>query len=158
MQLTEVLDLLKRLLVAAQHPDVADVYTYGAGTKESPGGVAVKDVRGGKMFLAGSDWKGEQPIDVPEILPAPKQGAQRILTLAIQLLDAARPAQLQAWRAVTLPDLGPTDARGVTPAGISLVAADGSRFLLRAMHGGSQTGDPDVDPNPEWRVPAGISV
>ncbi|MFF0378665.1 hypothetical protein [Actinoplanes missouriensis] len=158
VQQAEVLDVMKGLFEAAQHPDIAEVYTYGAGTKESPGGVAVKDVRGGKMFLVASPWKGETPVDAPEILPPPRQGVQRISTLAIRLLDAAKPALFQAWRLVALPDLGPTDARSVTPAGVSIKCADGTTVLLRAMSGGSQTGDPAEDLHPDWQIPAGIVV
>ncbi|WP_203756294.1 hypothetical protein [Actinoplanes cyaneus] len=83
---------------------------------------------------------------------------QRIATLAIMLLDKARPAQLQTWRPVALPDLGSTDARGATPAGLSIVCTDGTRFLLRATQGGSQLPTPDEDPHPEWQVPEGLSV
>ena len=158
MQLNEVLDVMKRLIEAAQHPDIKNVYTYGAGTKESPGGVAAVDERGGKMFLVGSPWKGETPIDAPEQLPPPKSGAQRIAVLAVRLLDAARPAQFAAWRLVALPDLGPTDQRGATPAGVSIKCADGTTFLLRATSGGSQTGDPEVDPHPDWTIPTSITV
>ncbi|GGN39105.1 hypothetical protein GCM10010109_66660 [Actinoplanes campanulatus] len=131
---------------------------YGEGTPQSPAGVAVKDTRGGSTYLWGTTWRGETPVDLPEVLPPPKLGAQRIAVLAVKLLDAARPAELKAWRLVALPDLGPTDARGVAPAGVGLVAADGSRFLLRATHGGSQTGDPAEDPHPEWRVPEALAI
>ncbi|MEU4558428.1 hypothetical protein AB0F72_08560 [Actinoplanes sp. NPDC023936] len=158
MQQAEVLDVMKRLFEAAAHPDIAEVRVYGAGTKESPGGVAVKDQRNGSTYLVASPWKGETPVDVPEQLPPPKLGVQRIAVLAVRLLDAARPAQFQAWRLVALPDLGPTDARGTTPAGVSIKCADGTNVLLRAMHGGSQTGDPAEDPHPDWQIPAGITV
>lgn len=158
MQLTEVLDLLKRLFEAAGHPDIAEVRTYGAGTEQSPAGVDVRDVRRGHTYLAGSSWKGETPVDVPEVLPAPKQGAQRIAILAVKLLDAAQPAQFKAWRLVALPDLGPTDGRGTVPAGVSIVCADGARVLLHATQGSSQAGDPEVDPHPDWQIPAGISI
>lgn len=153
MQLVEVLDLVQRLIVAAQHPDIDDVRLYGEGTEQSPAGVAVKDQRGGSTYLWGTTAKGETPVETSVALPPPKLGAQRIAVLVVKLLDAARPGTLQAWRLVALPGLGPTDARGVAPAGVSVIGADGSRFLLRATHGGSQTGDPAEDPFPDWRVP-----
>jgi hypothetical protein len=158
VQLTDVLDLLRRLIQAADHPDIAEVRVYAGGDEPLRNGVDVKDQRGGHMFLAGAQWKGETPVEVPELLPPPKLGAQRIAILTVKLLDAARPAELKAWRLVALPDLGPTDARGVAPAGVSLVAADGTKILLRAMHGGSQTGDPAEDPHPDWRVPGTLTV
>lgn len=158
MQLPEVLDLLQRLLTAAQHPDIVEVRVYSGGPEPARNGVAVKDRRGGNMYLAGAVWKGETPVDAPEVLPPPKLGVQRIAALTVKLLDVAKPAELQAWRLVALPDLGPTDARGVTPSGVSLVGADGSKVLLRALHGGSQTGDPAEDPYPDWRVPATLAI
>lgn len=158
MQLGDVLDLLKRLIEAAQHPDIAEVRLYSGGPEPARNGVAVKDVRGGSMFLAGAAWKGETPVDVPEVLPPPKLGAQRIAILTVQLLNAAKPSELQDWRLVALNDLGPTEARSVTPSAVSLIATDGTRFLLRALHGGSQTGDPAEDPHPDWRVPKALSI
>ncbi|WP_436532878.1 hypothetical protein [Actinoplanes sp. HUAS TT8] len=158
MQLAELLDLLKRLIEAGQHPDITDVSVFSRGPELARNGVAVKDRWSGSTFLSGSDWKRESPVETPAVLPPPKKGVQRIATLTIMLLDAARPAQLQAWRPVALPDLGPTDARGATPAGLSIVCADGTHFLLRATQGGSQLPTPDEDPHPEWRVPEGLSI
>jgi hypothetical protein len=158
VQLSETLDLLKRLLDAAGHPDVAEVSLYSGGPEPDRNGVAVKDRRGGHMYLSGATWKGEIPVDTPDVLPPPNLGAQRIAALTVKLLDAAKPVELQAWRLVALPDLGPTDARSVAPTAVSLVGADGSRMLLRATHGGSQTGDPAEDPHPDWRVPEPLTV
>jgi hypothetical protein len=158
VQLPEVLDVLRRLFEAAQHPDIAEVRVYSGGDEPMRNGLALKDHRGGSTYLAGAVWKGEQPVDAPEQLPAPKSGAPRIAILAVKLLDVARPADFRDWRLVALPDLGPTDGRGTTPTGVSIVAADGSRVLLRAMHGGSQTGDPAEDPHPDWRIPVSISI
>jgi hypothetical protein len=160
VQLGDVLDLLKRLIEAAQHPDVAEVRVYSGGPEPARNGVAVKDRRGGHMYLAGATWKGETPVDVPTVLPPPKLGAQRIAILTVQLLNAARPSELQDWRLVALTDLGPTEARGTMPSGVSLIAADGTRFLLRALHGGSQTGDPEEEPDVSrgWQVPASLTV
>lgn len=158
MQLPDILDVLKRLFEAAQHPDIAGVSVFARGSELPRNGIAVKDRWSGTTFLSGADWKGETPVDTPAVLPPPKQGVQRILTLAAWLLDTAKPAQFQAWRLVALPDLGPTDARGTTPAALSIVCADGTRFLLRATQGGSQLPTPGEDPNPDWRVPADLSI
>jgi hypothetical protein len=159
VQLPDVLDLLRRLIEGAQHPDIADVRLYSGGPEPERNGVAVRDQRQGHMYLAGTTWKGETPVDTPDVLPPPKLGAQRIAVLAVKLLDVARPAELKAWRLVALPDLGSTDARGVAPAGVSLACADGTRVLLRATHGGAQAErDPEEDPFPDWRVPDSLAV
>jgi hypothetical protein len=158
VQLTEVLDVLAALFRAADHPDIAEVSTFARGPEPARNGLAVKDKWSGTTFLSGADWKGETPVEMPAVLPPPKKGVQRIATLAVMLLDMARPAQMEAWRLVALPDLGPTDARGATPSGVSIACADGTRVLLRATQGGSQLPTPDDDPNPGWQVPAGLSV
>ncbi|MFC7530208.1 hypothetical protein [Actinoplanes sp. GCM10030250] len=160
MELTDVLDVFERLFNAAQHPDIAEVRRYGKGTAESLAGVDLRDQRDAHMYLSGpTTWKGkETPLEVPEQLPPPRLGAQRIAVLAAQLLDAAKPAQFRAWRLVALENLGPTDQRGTVPAGVSVLCADGSRILLRATSGASQTPYPAEDPFPQWRVPTPITV
>ncbi|MFC7532366.1 hypothetical protein [Actinoplanes sp. GCM10030250] len=95
---------------------------------------------------------------MPEQLPPPRLGAQRIAVLAAHLLQVASPPQIKASRLVALENLGPTDQRGTVPAGVSLVCADGTRMLLRATSGASQTPYPDEDPHPNWRVPEDIAV
>ncbi|WP_045740975.1 hypothetical protein [Actinoplanes rectilineatus] len=158
MNLTDALDLLERLLNAAGHPDIASVKRYGQGTEQSPAGIDLADQRGAHMYLFGEQRKGEIPIDVPTVLPTPKYGSQRVAVLAAQLLDAARPDALREWRLVAFGDLGPTDARGVAPAGISMLAADGSRILLRSAMGASKdTTAPDSEPSPGWTPPADLA-
>jgi hypothetical protein len=159
VQLGDVLGLLKRLLEAAGHPDIAEVRLYSGGPEPERNGIAVRDQRHGHMYLAGASWKGETEVPAPDLLPPPKLGAQRIAALVVKLLDVARPAELKAWRLVALPDLGPTDARGVAPSGVSLACSDGTRVLLRATHGGAQAErDPAEDPHPDWQVPETLTV
>lgn len=157
MQLSAVLDVFEGLFRAAGHPDVVDVGRYGADVEpggSSPAGVKLRDVRGGHMYLWGARWKGETPLAVPEVLPTPRFGHQRIAVFAAQLLEAAQPTDLfESWRLVALPDIGPTEARGQVPAGVSVVCVDGTKVLLRSTHGSSPTGDPDVEPCPEYRIP-----
>ncbi len=92
------------------------------------------------------------------MLPPPKLGAQRIAVLAAQLLEVARPPQFPQWRLLALNDLGPTDQRGQGPAGVGVVCADGSKVLLRATSGASQTPYPTEDPYPDWRMPVDLTI
>ncbi|AEV87154.1 hypothetical protein ACWT_6137 [Actinoplanes sp. SE50] len=43
MQLTEVLDVLKRLIEAAEHPDITEVSVFSRGPELPRNGIAVKD-------------------------------------------------------------------------------------------------------------------
>ena len=63
------------------------------------------------------DW-----FEAPEIMLE-----ARLAILAYQLLEAARPAQLQAWRLVTLPDLGRPDDKPGFPFGEYVIGLTGKQ-------------------------------
>jgi hypothetical protein len=165
----QVLDTIERLLTAADHPDIVKVERYGPG--DGPWGPTVqeskvKHITGVKVTHQSTAtasvweaiWPGEQPVDPPTTLPAPRSArAPRLLILVSQLLDVAQPETLKAWRLVTLPDLGATGS--TLPAGLSLVDRDGGRLLLRATATGPTVGDePTVDPFPDYVIPEEVKT
>lgn len=169
---TQVLDVVEQLLNAAQHPDIAKVERYGPGdgpwgpSITSPG-MSTRGITGVKVThqstATASLWlanrPGETPIPVPGVLPPPRQNrAPRLAILAVQLLDGAKPAQFKAWQLVALPDVGATDKRGISPAGVSIVTAAGEKVLLRVSATGPTVGvEPAEDPFPDYVIPEGIS-
>jgi hypothetical protein len=161
-----ILDVVERLLNTAGHPDIVKVARYGPDlgpwgptAEKSP----VKNATGLKVthqstataMLWEAIWPGEQPIEAPAVLPAPKQNrAPRLVLLVAQLLEVARPAEFKAWRLVTLPDLGRTDMEPRTALGLSFVLADGTRMLLRASATGATMGvEDEEDRFPDYVIP-----
>lgn len=166
MQASPVLDVIERLLNAAQHPDIVKVERYGPGQGpwgpnvqqskvKAISGVKVRHQSTAAASLWEAVWPGEQPADMPETLPPPRGNrAPRLVILAAQLLDVARPAQFKAWRMVTLPDLGEPQTQAGLPFGLSIVTADGQKHLLRASATGANVGsEPDEDPFPGYVIP-----
>ena len=164
MTTSKTLDVIEKLLVAANHPDITDIRRYGPGLgpwgpsdEKSP----VKGVTGLRVTHQSSStaslweaiWPGEQPVEAPDVLPAPRQNrAPRLAILVARLLDKARPAEFKAWRLVSLPGLGVPE-EGL-PFGLSIVHADGTRMLLRASATGATAGtDVAEDPFPDYVVP-----
>lgn len=169
-----VLDVVERLLVAAQHPDTVTVERYGPG--EGPWGPTVetskaRGVTGVRVVhqssATASLWEADQPgaqaVEAPEVIPvpradklAPQMRAPRLLIFTAQLLDVARPAQFQSWQLLTLPDLGVEGQEGL-PFGLGITGAGGGRMLLRASATGPTVGEePAVEPFPEYVIPAGL--
>jgi hypothetical protein len=103
-------------------------------------------------------WPGEQPIDPPRVMPPPRQNrAPRLLIFTARLLDTARPDGLKAWRLVTLPQLGDPGTQAGLPFGLSIIAGDGRRVLLRATATGPTVGaEPDEEPFPDYVIPEGV--
>ncbi len=166
MAKTSVLDVMERLLTAAAHPDIVHVERYGPGlgpwgpnvqqsTVKAITGVRVVHQSTATASLREAVWPGEQPVDVPAVMPAPKQNrAPRLAIFAYQLLEAARPAELKAWRLVTLPDLGNQAKQAGLPFGLSVVTADGQKMLLRVTATGPTVGgEPDDEPYPDYVIP-----
>jgi len=159
MQLAQVLDVFEGLLVASKHPDIVEIERYGrdvAPGGSSPAGVKARYQSGSEAYLWGAVWPGEIPITVPDEMPPPKRRADRMAIFAVQLLDVARPDVFTSWQLVAFPDLGPTDERGKSAAGVSLVCSDGTKMLLRVTAGSGPSGDPAEDPFPDYRIPEGV--
>lgn len=168
MNTARVLDLVERLLITAEHPDITAVDRYGPDL--GPWGPTVtqskvKHITGIKVThrstatasLWEAVWPGEQPVPTPEVMPEPSRRATRLLILAARLLDHAKPQQLRGWRLVALPDLGLDTERGVVPSGLSVVTAGGQSLLLRATSTGPTVGsEPAEEPFPDYVIPEGV--
>jgi hypothetical protein len=168
VNLPAVLDVIERLLNAAQHPDIVKVERYGTGGQpwgptadKSP----VKTVTGVKVThqstatasLWGANRSDLTPVDRPAVMPAPKLRGPRLAILAHQLLDAARPAEFTAWQLFAVAELAPV-GEGL-PFALGITCADGSKMLLQASATGARVGnEPDEDPFPDWQVPAELAV
>ena len=168
--MTSVLDVVERLLVAAEHPDIARIDRYGPDL--GPWGPTVeqsrvKTISGVKVTYQSTAtaslweavWPGEQPIGDNTVVPAVTRRAARLLILAAQLLDVAKPEQFRAWRLVSLPGIGLPADQGVLPSGLSIVLTDGSKVLLRATAAGPTLGaEPTEDPFPDYVFPEGVKT
>lgn len=166
MATVSVLDMIERLLKTADHPDIVKIERYGPGKGPWGPNVAeskVQHITGIRVAhqstatasLWEAVWPGEQPVEAPEVAPAPRQNrAPRLLLLAKQLLDAAKPDQLRGWRLVTLPNLGNPARQEGLPFGLSLVDADGKQHLLRTSATGPTLGaEPESEPFPDYVIP-----
>ncbi|WP_250000360.1 hypothetical protein [Actinoplanes sp. M2I2] len=170
MQLAQVLDVIERLLVAAQHPDIVKVERYGTATEpwgpsaaksrsSSIAGVRVTYSSTATAALWGAVAAGEKPLPLPDQPPRISDRVARLSVLVVQLLDVARPPVFTSWHLVSLPGLGPTDGQGSAPVGVSLVCSDGTRMLLRAASTGATLGDePDSDPYGDYAIPAEVTT
>ncbi|GAB1641800.1 hypothetical protein [Krasilnikovia sp. MM14-A1259] len=168
MRLTEVLDVIEGVLNASEHPDIVQVDRYGdatepwgpnvqTSTSRSISGVRVRYQSSASAMIFGAVWPSETPIPVPDEMPPPVRRAPRLAIFVVQLLDVARPAEFRSWQLVALSDLGPTDARGSSPSGVSLVCADGTKMLLRVSGASVSTGaDPETEPFPDYVIPDAV--
>ena len=163
--MTTVLDVIERLLIAAEHPDIVSIDRYGPdlgpwgptveqSKVKAISGVKVTHQSTATASLWEAIWPGEQPVTAPAELPAPARRAPRLLILAAQLLDQAKPEQFRAWRLVSLPDIGLAEDQGVMPFGLSIALANGSKMLLRATSTGPTVGnEPTEEPFPNYVIP-----
>jgi hypothetical protein len=166
--MSQVLDVVERLLLAAEHPDIVKVSRYGPDL--GPWGPTVeqskvKRISGVKVTFSSTATASlyeavepdEVPVDAPATALSPARRAPRLAILCAQLLDAARPPQFKAWRLVSFPRIGLEAERGVMPFGVSIVLADGSRALLCASSTGPTAGSEPVDePFPGYTIPEGV--
>ena len=151
VQLAEVLDVIEALFRVSEHPDVADVERYsGAMT-----GMKVRYGTGSSGLLFGDEHRGEIRIGTPDPLPPWQRRAPRTAILALQLLDAARPAAFRAWYLTALPSIG-HDSDQVS--GLRIECGDGASVQLRATGMGSQTPEPEEDPALDYRIPEGVGA
>ncbi len=144
-----ILDTVAALYTAARHPDIVRAERYETSAHE---GVEVVYRSNAKAHL----WVPPKPLktepaDLPAVMPAYKFRVLYALQLLVGLLDAAKPAGIQAWRLVKV------EGFDLTPSGIELRTDDGV-VLLKAT-GGSPTGL-DADPSQwaDWEIPDGITV
>lgn len=168
MESAQVLDVVERLLRAAQHPDITAVERYGP--RLGPWGPSVeqskvKKITGVKVIYRSTAtaslweavWPGEKAIPPPAQIPPPNRRAPRLLLFVAQLLDYGKPEQFQSWQLVSLPAIGLDADRDVMPGGLSVVVADGSKMLLRATATGPTDGhEPVEEPFPDYTIPEGV--
>ncbi|MDG4797384.1 hypothetical protein [Micromonospora sp. WMMD1082] len=155
MQVSQALDLIETLLRAAEHPDIVSVARYGRDNQpggQSPAGVKAVHQSGTAAML----WAAEAPRDAtPVPLPTepipPKWRAARILVLAHQLLDVARPDQLLRWELC-----GQAGADVPVAAALRLTARDGSMIYLRGTAASGGSVEPETDRHPDYQIPPGV--
>lgn len=166
-----ILDIIERLLIAAEHPDIVAVERYGPGdgpwgpdvpTSKAKAitGVKVKYQSTATASLWEAVWPGEQPMPAPAVMPLPTQNrAPRLAIFVARLLDVAQPEQFQAWRLVSLPGVGLPGDHGVLPFGLSIATAGGSKMLLRATATGPTVGfEPESEPFPDYVIPEEVKT
>ncbi|RZU52077.1 hypothetical protein EV385_3918 [Krasilnikovia cinnamomea] len=170
MRLAEILDVIEVVLNASEHPDIVQVDRYGDATEpwgpniqtsksRSISGVRVRFQSSASAMIFGAIWPGETPVPVPDEMPPPARRAPRLAIFVVQLLDVARPTKFRSWQLVALSDLGPTDARGSSPSGVSLVCADGTKMLLRVTGASASIGvDPETEPFPDYVMPDAVKL
>ena len=148
MNLPRILDVIEALLVASEHPDIAEVKRYGPSAENSKttsiAGVRVKYQSSATASLWGAVWPTVIPIPLPDNMPPPGRAA-RLPIFAVQLLEITRPQLFRSWQLVHLPGIGLEGAR--SPGGVSLVCDDGTTMLLRSTATGitmGQEGDYDL--------------
>ncbi|MFI9530246.1 hypothetical protein [Micromonospora rosaria] len=154
MQVTEVLDVVTALHVAAEHPDVTAITRYGTDTRpggQSPCGVKVTYRSGSSALL----WAAEAPksapaaVPLPAEMPPPIERATRMLMFTSELLDTARPPSLRSWEACGYPGVH------LSPCALRIVAADGATTYLRVTVASGPSREPDKDSHRDYRIPEG---
>ncbi len=144
-----VLDIIAALFTRARHPDIIRAERYETSAQK---GVQVVYRSGAKahLWIPPKPLKTE-PADLPAEMPDYRFRVLYALQLLVGLLEAAKPAGVQAWRLVKV------EGFDLAPSGIELRTDDGV-VLLKAT-GGSPTGlDADPAEFADWRIPESISV
>ncbi|MCY1141394.1 hypothetical protein OWR29_25630 [Actinoplanes sp. Pm04-4] len=166
MQLVQVLDVIERLLVASEHPDIVSVERYGTATEPwgpdvarnraqgSIAGVKVTHASTSSALLNGRIAPNAVPVIAPSEVPPPSLRAPRLVMFVSQLLDVARPREFASWQLVSQPD-GPSDL----PYGIGIACADGTNMLLMCQSTGAMVGsEPSEEPFPDYVIPEGVKT
>lgn len=151
MESSQVLDVIERLLYAAEHPDIVEVRRYGRDLKpggQSPAGVKVVYQSGAEtyLFAAEPDNPAPQPHPLPDQMPPLKSRALHTVMFLMALLDVVKPDAFKAWRTVSFTGVGST------PSGLEIRCSDGSSAYLRATCASGPTGDPETEPFPEYVI------
>lgn len=158
MQVTQALDMMEAILRAAEHPDIVSVSRYGADTQpggQSPPGIkAVHQTGSYAMLWAAVPHRHARPVPLGD-MPPPRYRAQRILVLAHQLLDVARPEVITSYELCATPGVG--DWTGDPPlSALRLKCGDGSVVYLRATAASGGGAEPETDPYPDYQIPQGV--
>lgn len=143
MSAERVLDTVEKLVRAAGHPDITDVYRYDdRGTK------AVGIVFGSlaKAWIWPSSER-RKPADLPADLGSYEPRTNHMLKLLVDLFEIAQPSGW-AWRTVSV------EGVHLAPCGIE-VDTGGDVVLLRVTAGGALK-DKDTEPArfADWTIPA----
>ncbi|WP_250000350.1 hypothetical protein [Actinoplanes sp. M2I2] len=170
MQLAQVLDVVERLLVAAEHPEIVKVERYGTATEPwgpdaarsrttTISGLKATFTSTSTALLNGRILPGVVDVPMPAELPLPTLRAPRFATFVAQLLNVARPKQFTSWQLVSPPAMGPADRPGTLPYGISISCADGTKMLLLCQATGAMVGkEPEEEPFPGYVIPEGVKT
>ncbi|MEV0212788.1 hypothetical protein [Micromonospora sp. NPDC050695] len=153
MQVSQALDVMEALLQASDHPDIAAIARYGRDSEvggQSPPGVSVlhrsSDTRA--LLTAFPAPRDATPVPLPTEPITMRWRAARILVLAHQLLDAARPEVFASW------DLCRQEGtHGPIAAALRITARDGSVIYLRGLAASGQVREPETDPYPDYQIP-----
>ncbi|OZV75217.1 hypothetical protein CA850_29020 [Micromonospora echinospora] len=154
MQTTAALDVIEALLTASAHPDFTGVSRYGTDATpggNSPAGVKVTHRSGSATLVWATAAKpSADTVPLPATMPPPTQRVQRMVSFAVQLLDTARPAAFTSWEACNYPGVH------ISPAGLRITAADGTKVYLRVTNASGAGKEPAEDPHPDYQFPEGV--
>jgi hypothetical protein len=103
MATSPALDIVEKLLVAAEHPDITAVERYGPG--DGPWGPTLQTSKAKKITgvvvthqssatasLWEAVWPDATPITAPDVIP-PNRRAPRLAVFVAQLLEHAKPGR-----------------------------------------------------------------
>ncbi|NJP33674.1 hypothetical protein [Micromonospora thermarum] len=159
MQVSQALDVMEALLRAAEHPDIVEVARYGADTQpggQSPPGVKAKHENGSyAMLWAEVPPRDARPMPLGE-MPPPRLRARRILVLAHQLLDVARPEPFASWELCATPGVGDWTGGDPPPSALRITCRDRSVVYLRGTAASGDEAEPETDPYPDYQIPQGV--
>ncbi|MFG3709230.1 hypothetical protein ACGF7U_31490 [Micromonospora sp. NPDC047670] len=155
MQVSQALDVMEALLRVAEHPDIVAVDRYGTDVQpggQSPAGVKALHRSGSAALLwAAVPPRDATPVPLPSEPLPPRWRAARILVLAHQLLDVARPDQFAKWELCRQ-----AGVESPVAAALRITAADGSVVYLRATSASGSAAEPETDPHPDYQIPQGV--
>lgn len=154
MQITAALEVIEALLHASEHPDFQSITRYGSDTTpggNSPPGVKVTHRSGSSTLIWVTAAKPDgATVSLPTEMPPPSQRVQRMVKFAVELFDAARPAEFSNWEACNYPGVH------ISPAGLRISASDATKIHLRVTNASGAAREPTEDPHPDYQFPEGV--